>query len=314
MNIVTNENWIFFSNENSKVLDIFKIGKWMVYFSESGREYITEMCEKAVSENIVPRAKIAVIGDVACFYLNIDDIEYHKKCINFMMENNLIRKTKDGRYYNISFKKDTQTLKGEYGVRYIPKLKLEDFINLYTGEWIFNDHTIEVDFYGYCKYYLSKLKTEHLSCLERIKNAPNLDETKKKERRSIEYTEYNSKIHACQICQNAYKRISAIETKKVSVRIPDGIGVPIFTTIYTNKPIKLLREYFGKKRYPKKVLATKLTRKMRKLNKTVYDISEITEIRYSVLENYTSKDSTISVLNISLIAAALKCNIEELVE
>ena len=50
----------FFTNENCKHLDTFKMGKWMVYFSESSREYITEMCEKAVSENIVPETKVAI--------------------------------------------------------------------------------------------------------------------------------------------------------------------------------------------------------------------------------------------------------------
>ena len=81
MNITTTDDWVFFTNENSKKLDIFKIGKWMVYFSESSRKYITEMCELAVSENIVPEAKIVVSGDVVCFYLNIDEIEYHKNVL-----------------------------------------------------------------------------------------------------------------------------------------------------------------------------------------------------------------------------------------
>lgn len=106
MNITKTGEWIFFTNENSKCLDNLKMGKWMVYFSESSREYIKEMCEKAVNENVVPEAKVATNGDVACFYLNIDEIEYHRKCIIFMLENNLIRKTKAGRYYNVSFKKD----------------------------------------------------------------------------------------------------------------------------------------------------------------------------------------------------------------
>lgn len=51
-----------------------------VFFGVS-RKYITEMCEFAVSENIVPEAKIVVSGDVVCFYLNIDEIEYHKNVL-----------------------------------------------------------------------------------------------------------------------------------------------------------------------------------------------------------------------------------------
>lgn len=314
MNIIKTDAWIFFTNENYKYLDTCKMGKWMVYFSESSREYITEICENAVSENIVPETKVAINGDVACFYLNIDEIEYHRKCINFMQENNLIRKTKGGRYYNISFKKDMQTLRGEYGDRFIPKLKLDNFINLDTGEWIFNDHTRKVGFYEYCNYYLKKLKVAHISYLEKIDSYTSLSDEEKKSLRSTEYKEYNDEIHMCQLCQNVYKRLSKLEIKKIDVVIPDGVGQVMFTPICTDKPIKLLRAHFGKKRYYKKVSATKLRKKMNRLCKSVYDINKTTDIRLSSLEKYTSKDCTISILNISLIASVLKCSIEELTE
>ena len=41
-----------------------------------------------------------------------------------------------GKLYNISFKHDTQTLAGEYGDDYHSDIKLEEFVNLETGEWI----------------------------------------------------------------------------------------------------------------------------------------------------------------------------------
>ena len=144
MNVTMTEDWIFFTNENSKYLDTLKMGKWMVHFSETSREYIEEMCKMAVKENVVSEAKVAINGDVACFYLNIDEIDYHRKCIYFMLENNLIRKTKAGKYYNISFKKDIQTYKGEYGLMFVPQIKLSDFIDLDTGTWIFDADTIDV--------------------------------------------------------------------------------------------------------------------------------------------------------------------------
>lgn len=43
MGIIITEDGIFFTNENCKCLDTFKMRKWMVYFSESSREYITEI-------------------------------------------------------------------------------------------------------------------------------------------------------------------------------------------------------------------------------------------------------------------------------
>ena len=314
MNITRTDDWIFFTNEKCRDLDTFKMGKWMVYFSESSREYITEMCENAVSQNIIPEAKVAVNGDVACFYLNIDEIEYHRKCINFMIGNNLIRKTKAGRYYNVSFKKDIQTFKGEYGTKFIPQLKLEDFINLDTGEWIFNDHTMEVDFNEYCNYYMHELKGAYVFYLEYVERSLSLSEEGKKCLKSLETEKYNCEIYLCQLCQNVYRRLCELGVTKIGVLIPDGVGEVMFTPICTEKPIKLLRKYVGKKRYSKKVSAVKLRKKMKRLGKSIDDISGTTEIRISTLERYISKDCTISILNISLIASVLNCSVEELTE
>ena len=45
-------------------------------------------------------------------------------------------KTKTGRLYNISFKFDDQTRAGEYGADFKGAIKLAQFIDLNTGEWI----------------------------------------------------------------------------------------------------------------------------------------------------------------------------------
>lgn len=79
--------------------------------------------------------KIHTDSGVICFYVNGDDTENHKRVIRFMMENNLIRKTKKGTYYNISFKFDKQTSCREYGADFEGRLKLENFIDLQTGEF-----------------------------------------------------------------------------------------------------------------------------------------------------------------------------------
>ena len=67
---------------------------------------------------------------------NGDDIDNHKRVIDFLLRNNLIRKTQSGRYYNESFKYDSQTRAKEYGANFEGKIKLAEFIDLYTGEWI----------------------------------------------------------------------------------------------------------------------------------------------------------------------------------
>lgn len=100
------------------------------------------ICEKAIAENVCYACKctdMELTGEktgVICFYLNGDDIENHRRVIQFMMDNKLISKTKKGRLYNISFKFDDQTHAGEYGAGFEGTIKLAQFIDLNTGEWI----------------------------------------------------------------------------------------------------------------------------------------------------------------------------------
>lgn len=49
----------------------------------------------------------------------------------------MLQKTKTGKLRNISFKLNAQTCAGEYGDKFIGNIKLEQFLNLETGEWIF---------------------------------------------------------------------------------------------------------------------------------------------------------------------------------
>lgn len=65
-----------------------------------------------------------------------DDLEGHKRVIKYFIENSLLRKTKTGKLYNISFKLDEQTREGEYGTEFHSEIKLEQFVDLNTGEFI----------------------------------------------------------------------------------------------------------------------------------------------------------------------------------
>lgn len=132
--------WCWYRTDNVKLLDKHKCGKWMYFFND--QEFAMSVCEKAISENVCYSCKCtdmemtgAEIG-VICFYLNCDDIENHHRVIQFMLDNKLIRKTKTGRLYNISFKTDKQTRAGEYGADFEGTIKLAQFIDLNTGEWI----------------------------------------------------------------------------------------------------------------------------------------------------------------------------------
>ena len=65
-----------------------------------------------------------------------DDDAAHRRVIAYFLEKGLIRKTKTGKLYNISFKYDEQTREGQYANDFVAEIKLDQFLNLSTGEWL----------------------------------------------------------------------------------------------------------------------------------------------------------------------------------
>ena len=126
---------MYYPSDVDTHFDEVKVGKWMYFFGD--RQFVEKICREEIEQNIVEECKHSNADDgVSCFYLNDDDIDGHRRVIEFFVKNDLIRKTKKGKLYNISFKHDTQTLAGEYGDDYHSDIKLEEFVNLETGEWI----------------------------------------------------------------------------------------------------------------------------------------------------------------------------------
>lgn len=129
--------WCWYLSGEEEKLDEHKCGKWMYFFDD--QSFAQKICEKAIAEGVCYECKCTDMEvqmtpqGVICFYLNGDDRANHKRVIQFMMDNKLIRKTKTGKYYNISFKFDDQTRAGEYGADFEGKIKLEQFIDLKTG-------------------------------------------------------------------------------------------------------------------------------------------------------------------------------------
>ena len=133
--------WYWFSLGNDKKLIPEKCGKWMYFFTD--QSFAIEICRKAMKFPICYMCKCSDLSEqgtqqgVICFYQNGDDINHHKLILAFMYKNGLIKKTKTGRLYNISFKFDNQTRAGEYGADFEGKIKLSQFIDLYTLKWIY---------------------------------------------------------------------------------------------------------------------------------------------------------------------------------
>lgn len=139
---VDNPRWSFYiDTELAPGLDDHTCGKWMFYFNDI--EFAEEICRKAVLEEAVAECKHTSVGDlerkgsgVVCFYLNADDVAAHRRVITFMLDNGLVRKTKSGKLFNMPFKLDKQTRAGEYGLDFEARIKLEDFVDLETGEFL----------------------------------------------------------------------------------------------------------------------------------------------------------------------------------
>lgn len=127
--------WVVYDPQTGADSDPSRVGKWMYFWQD--RDLVQELCRKAVEQGLVLSAKHNNAEDgVACFYGHIDDMDYHRKIIEFFVENDMIRRTAKGALYNISFKLDDQTRAGLYGSDFNGALKLSSFVNLSTGEWL----------------------------------------------------------------------------------------------------------------------------------------------------------------------------------
>lgn len=134
--ILSNAAWVFYVDEQeTDSFDEEKVGKWMYFFND--RTFAEKICRQTVEDGLVAEAKHSNDEEgVCCFYLNCDDMAAHKRIITYFIENRLIRRTKTGKLYNISFKLDSQTAGREYGDKFNAEIKLSKFVNLETGEWI----------------------------------------------------------------------------------------------------------------------------------------------------------------------------------
>lgn len=126
--------------------DSDNVGKFMTFTPGGISDELQEKIIKAIHEEVTPLIKHsdpnidksifnprANKGDVVVWY-STDNKEDLKRLAKFLIDNDLIQKTKTGKLYNISFKYDSQTVKGEYGEEFVPKITLSDLADLNTGE------------------------------------------------------------------------------------------------------------------------------------------------------------------------------------
>ena len=131
---ISHGGWVFYVGEDAESLGA-KCGKWMYFFND--RPFAENICRQAVEQGVVTESKHSDADNgVCCFYINGDDTAAHQRLIQFLLDNDLIRKKKDGGLYNISFKFDTQTRAGEYGEEFDSHIKLDQFVDLNTGKML----------------------------------------------------------------------------------------------------------------------------------------------------------------------------------
>lgn len=130
--------WFYLGKGYKKLRASDKVGKWMFFYE---KDYYAHNCvEEAIELGVCTQAKYCATlpgrTGVACFYTLCDDIEENKKIIKYFIDRKLIRTTKSGKYYNISFKFDNQTRNHQYNNEFEAKIRLSDYINLETGVFI----------------------------------------------------------------------------------------------------------------------------------------------------------------------------------
>ncbi len=139
--------WVFYLDVDREIELSNNCGKWMYFFDSSSESasFVERICEQIVKDGVAIESKHSsrdatqIQGSgVCCFYCDGSNIEAHKKIIKFLLENNMIKRTKSGKLTNVSFKYDEQTRNKQYGDEFKPKIQLSHFINLKTGEWLDN--------------------------------------------------------------------------------------------------------------------------------------------------------------------------------
>lgn len=138
--------WIVYANESAPKIAPGRGGKWICFFERDEEEAANETAQAAVetgvvSEALVPRdCETGKYDSIACcLHIDAADLQAHRRVIQFMLENSLIKKSRTGSYYNNSFKFDKAGGRGGNDY-HTPTIKLADFIDLRTGEFLVDEN------------------------------------------------------------------------------------------------------------------------------------------------------------------------------
>lgn len=140
-----NPAWVYYIDRDAQQPEPDVCGKWMLFFRATETEKAEETIKAAVASGAFPCAKrtsdFALAAGLArhhsivcCLYLDGTDNEAQRVAVSYLVSHGLVGRTRAGLYRNLPFKFDTQTLAGEYGASFTPKITLSDYIDLETGD------------------------------------------------------------------------------------------------------------------------------------------------------------------------------------
>ena len=124
----------FFSSKSNQLID--GEGDWGTWVGICKRIDAHSICVKAIYHDVVSAASHTERYDSVHLNVSVlldckNNVESHKRVLLFLIENDLIPKTKNGLLHNVHFKRYNQSKQN-----YTPKIALSDFVDLKTGIFI----------------------------------------------------------------------------------------------------------------------------------------------------------------------------------
>ncbi|HDR7764815.1 MULTISPECIES: hypothetical protein [Bacillus cereus group] len=134
--------WCWYGTNTFKETD--NVGKFMTFVQDDISNELQELILKAIKQGVTSFVKHtdpdmlafnphAKNRSLAIIWYSTDEEKALKGVAKFLINHELVPKTKAGKYYNISFKYDEQTRNGEYGEQFKPSISLKDLMDLNTG-------------------------------------------------------------------------------------------------------------------------------------------------------------------------------------
>lgn len=115
-------------------------GFWQIYapneFTEDLIQYLVDAIEAGALDSGRVDTSYQRDSTVCLLHCNSKDHEAMKDILKYLIATNKILKTQAGKLYNISYKFNAQSQAGLTGDKFVALIKLEDFVDLYTGEFL----------------------------------------------------------------------------------------------------------------------------------------------------------------------------------